>query len=77
MGETGLVGDSPTLTDAFMTSWSIMLVDHDYEWKTFVGQLVYLAFTIFLIIIMLNLLIAIISNTFNNVQQTKKATDYK
>jgi len=80
MGEKGLiseVGNPPTIMDGFMVSWSIMLVDHDYEYKTTTGSLIYLVFTIWLIIIMLNLLIAIISNTFAKVQETKKATDYK
>ena len=76
MNEVGLIGSTST-RDAFMTCWSIMLVDNDYSYKTFVGKLVYLCFSIWLIIIMLNLLIAIISATHAKVDQTKNATDYK
>ena len=54
-----------------------MLIDWDYKAVTIVGKIVYLTFSVFLVIIMLNLLIAIISNTFANVQETKVATDYK
>ena len=53
--------------DAFFNSWKIMLVDWDLEWKSMVGKAAYFGFSMFLIVIMLNLLIAVISKTHDQV----------
>jgi len=54
-----------------------MLVHYDYDYQTHVGKMVYLVNSVWLIIIMLNLLISIISHTHDEVNSTRKATDYK
>jgi len=77
MEETNLVGGDDKFLDGFMTCWSIIMVDHDYEYKTFVGKVIYLIMTTWLIVIMLNLLIAIISKTHQEVDEFKEPTDYK
>lgn len=73
----GLAGGDTNLFNSFMVCWSIMLVDYDYDFQTRMGKIVYVGFTVWLIIVMLNLLISIISETHNKVILTKKATDYK
>lgn len=77
MDETDLVGGGTNMIDAFMTCWSIILVDHDYEYQTVIGKTVYLVMSTWLIIIMLNLLIAIVSATHESVDEHKGPTDYK
>lgn len=89
MGESGLNGDvipgtesslRPGIVDfgqASVVAWQIVLVNNDYQYKYWPGNIVYFFYTVFLVIIMLNLLIAIISNTYDRVNNTRKGTDYK
>ena len=76
MGEKGLIG-SKNLFLAIIHSWKAMLVDFNYEYQTIVGTVLYVGFTMLIIIVMLNLLISIVGNTYSEVSATKKGTDYK
>ena len=75
MGENGL--SDPNFFTAFMKTWGLMLVSFEHDYTSFAGKAIWFINTIWLIIVMLNLLISIISNTHDEVQQNKKATDYK
>ncbi len=50
---------------AFKKTWEIMLGSNDYNYKTKDGWNVYACATLFIVIMMLNLLIAIIGETFS------------
>lgn len=76
MGETGLIGSKNPL-DAIVVGWKIMLVSYDYDFQTVVGNLLYFFITVYLIIVMLNLLISIVSSTYERVNSQMKVTDFK
>ena len=47
-----------------------------YFFKSFLGQIGYLITSIFLMIVLLNLVISVVADTYDKVNMTRKQTDY-
>lgn len=74
--EEGLIGGSKLTGDAIFVTWEIILVNYDYEYKTRYGKFIYMFYSYMMNIIMLNLLISIVANTFQIVNDNRKGIDY-
>ena len=66
MGEE-YTDEEPNLLNAFQLTWALMLSDNEYRFKTRMGWFAYFVFTIFLVVIMLNLLISVVGDIYDRV----------
>ena len=61
---------SSSLEKSFLQSWDMMLGYGEYKFRTYTGILVYFMATIFNNIVMLNMVISVVSDTYDKVQLT-------
>jgi hypothetical protein len=63
--------------DSFMDCWSIALINYDDDYKTPLGKLMYFFLSLLFNIIMLNLLISIVGNSYSEFNDIRDPQDYK
>jgi len=74
--EIPYVGFTP-LVKAFTQVWDLMLGDNDYRFKTPIGLIAYYVCTVFVQIAMLNIVISVVSDTYDKVVMSKKKYDLR
>ena len=73
--EEGFKADSTF--DQFMNCWSIALINFDENYETPIGKLMYFFLSLLFNIIMLNLLISIVGNSYSEFNAIREPQDYK
>ena len=69
--------DIPLVRSILMTIDFSMAKDSDHRFKTTTGQIVYFFGAVYLNIIILNLVIALVGNVYNEVMDVRKETELK